>query len=187
MLNLGILVELVSPIYFHFDHLVSACKLKLSVFCLNVDMYGCACGCSCFHWLKHTQVQACSQFNRPSILSISPVSLHLRVGSLMLKSLPPAFFLIQGIISDGSSCHLIFPVLSTPVGLISPSVCPFISRGEGRNGESARRQPDDRGEGGKYKKIIFLSFAHIPLSVLLLFPHAILDLMLRSTPNVPRS
>lgn len=90
-----------------------------------------------------------SQFGRPSTLSLSPVWLHLQAGSLISKSPLLAFFFIQGIISDGSSCHLIFLVLSTPVGLISPSVSPFISRGEGGNGESARRQPDDRGEGGK--------------------------------------
>lgn len=119
------------------------------VFCLNVDMYGCVCGCSCFDLLNHTCKRRRSQFDRPSTLSLSPVSLHLQAGSLISKSPLPAFFFIQGIISDGSSCHHIFPFLSTPVSLISPSVCPFISRGEGRNGESARRQPDERGEGGK--------------------------------------
>lgn len=67
------------------------------------------------------------------------------------------------------------PVLSAPIGLISPSFGPFISRGEGGNGERARRQPEGVGEGVKmFTKKYFFLFSSIPFflfSSVQLFPH----------------
>lgn len=66
-------------------------------------------------------------------------------------------------------------VLSAPVSLVSPSVCPFVSRGEGGHGKRARRQPEGVGEGVKmFTKKYFLSFSSIPFflfSSVHLFPH----------------
>lgn len=64
------------------------------------------------------------------------------------------------------------------------SVRPF----RGERAEMGKVLEDSLMIGGKveslYKEVIFLLLSHIPLSVLLFFPHAILDLMQWPTPSV---